>query len=567
MSREYFKYIKNIFSQFKLTKKKWLIPLFLSVLQTISEGIFFALCFPLMNGLTSGTFRPIKIFQYHLSTQWNHSLLFLSFLLIAMVVLKECLRYIKDLYILKATLQIETELFDQIIMALLKKDKSYFETIPLGKITHNIRSGLELSALYEFSLNFIYLFMGIIVILFFCLKISIFGTITLMASIPVFYFINKKINAKIYSKCHTAYIENEFFEQKVSDYFQNIFKFKFSGEEGIVYKQLKKYFLLSQDVKLQKEQLSCLIPPLQQVFIFSIIFLATISLSFYHTQKILVIAGNTLLYLYFLKRLLPALMQISSQSTQMVRYIPSIKTILNLLRAKPKTINKITLSRFNGLKTAIEIKNLSFSHEKLELFKNFSMTLKKGQVTALVGTSGVGKTTLAQLLLGLLPASPRSIFYDGVPLEHHDMTSLRTSFHYLTQKPYFLNTPLVENAQESYSFHEILKILNFDKNRLSEKNIQETMLGEQGSKFSGGELKRLQLALFFQVEKNLFILDEPTANLDDKTAAILWDEIFKLCENKTVLIITHDKSIKNRVGQFVELKKSDQQISPFQQIP
>jgi len=210
---------------------------------------------------------------------------------------------------------------------------------------------------------------------------------------------------------------------------------------------------------------------------------------------------------------------------------------------EPRREGKSTLPPAGGL----SVEHLSFAYEEGQpLLTDISFTLEPGSKTALLGGSGVGKTTLLNLLIGFLPYEKGRILSGGVELKQVDNTHLRQQIGYLDQRPYLFHASIRENiliAKENASEQELRAAtakarLDAFIGRLPAG--YDTLVGENGYKLSAGERQRLALARLFLQDAPLIILDEATQSLDTENRDSLFATLSEWWSNKTVLYVTHD---------------------------
>ena len=194
----------------------------------------------------------------------------------------------------------------------------------------------------------------------------------------------------------------------------------------------------------------------------------------------------------------------------------------------------------------ISIANMSFAYDDVTMpvFLSLDLNIPPGQHVAIIGRSGSGKSTLANLLCGFLKPSNGSILIDGhAPLPPGESASLETV--YVEQNPYVFNRTLRENLTLGVfeaSDEDLSTVLHrVGLSRLLDSLPQglDTLVDEQGMRFSGGERHRIALARTLLAQAYTVILDEPTVGLDPQTESSLFDTVFEVCAEKTLVVITH----------------------------
>ncbi len=221
----------------------------------------------------------------------------------------------------------------------------------------------------------------------------------------------------------------------------------------------------------------------------------------------------------------------------------SIYKILETPIPYHKTIKSLADFNFNE----IIFQNVHFSYEQnsQEALRGISFSIKPKTVTALVGESGSGKTTTINLLLKFLEPTQGNIYFDNQNLNEIERDSWLKHIGWISQNPYLFHTSIRENiliAKEDASETELKKALEFAKLNKFITTLPkglDTIVGERGTRLSGGEAQRVALARAFLKDAPIIILDEPTANLDPATETDLIESINMLTKNKTVIMIAH----------------------------
>ncbi|WP_088043866.1 ABC transporter ATP-binding protein [Bacillus sp. EAC] len=206
-----------------------------------------------------------------------------------------------------------------------------------------------------------------------------------------------------------------------------------------------------------------------------------------------------------------------------------------------------TLPIFENVKGNIDVKNIRFTYpgSTEEVLKDVSFSIKAGQHIGIVGTSGGGKSTLIQLILGLYQPSSGTIFVDDKDLSKHDFQSLRQNIGVVSQETFLLNSTLRQNllyAKPDATEEELnLAVEAADLYELIESLHEgfETIVGERGLKLSGGQRQRVALARAILRHPPVLIFDEATSSLDGETEEKVQSSLEKLIPGRTTITIAH----------------------------
>lgn len=216
------------------------------------------------------------------------------------------------------------------------------------------------------------------------------------------------------------------------------------------------------------------------------------------------------------------------------------------------------------LKDKIEFKNIGFYYEKSNLIlKNVSITVPKGKTVALVGQSGSGKTTIANLLARFYDVSEGEILIDGHNIKNLKLTDYRQLLGMVTQESVLFNDTVYNNilmgnpdATEDEVI-EAAKIANAHEFIIQLQNGYHTNIGDDGNKLSGGQKQRVSIARAVLKNPPIMILDEATSALDTESERYVQDALEKMMENRTSLIIAHRLSTIQKADHIVVMEKGD----------
>ena len=216
------------------------------------------------------------------------------------------------------------------------------------------------------------------------------------------------------------------------------------------------------------------------------------------------------------------------------------------------------------LKGQIVFNDVYFNYtDGREILKNINLEINPGEKVALIGPSGVGKTTLVSLIPRFYDSQSGTIEIDGIDIKTIDIHSLRSQIALVTQEQVLFNTSIRENILFGKPDATQKELLNAAKKahviEFTEKFYEgfETIVGENGTKLSGGQRQRVALARAFLKDAPILILDEPTSHLDNESEKYIHEAIDELVKNRTVIIIAHKQSTLDNVDKIITLENGE----------
>ena len=219
----------------------------------------------------------------------------------------------------------------------------------------------------------------------------------------------------------------------------------------------------------------------------------------------------------------------------------------------PKSVSKINES--------LELKNVSFRYENTDVLSNISFTIEKGKTIALVGKSGSGKSTIADLCARFYDINEGEVCVDGINIKSIKLSDLRHLMGVVSQESILFNDSIYNNIKmgnPSANKEEIIeasKIANAYDFIMQTENTFETNIGEKGDKLSAGQKQRISIARAILKNPNLLILDEATSSLDTESEKLVQDALKKLMKERTTLVIAHRLSTIKDADEIIVLSE------------
>ncbi len=211
------------------------------------------------------------------------------------------------------------------------------------------------------------------------------------------------------------------------------------------------------------------------------------------------------------------------------------------------TIRNNQVSRPLVLEGNIEFRDVDFTypHTGIHALKNFNLNINKGEKIAIVGKTGSGKSTVAQLLLRMYDPQHGDIFYDGISIKDINLQSLRSQVSYVPQDVFLFSDTITGNISFGMKEARLEEIQAAAENAVVRGEIErlpqqyETMIGERGVTLSGGQKQRISIARALMKDHRVVIFDDCLSAVDAKTERSIIDNLYHFLENKTAVVITH----------------------------
>jgi ATP-binding cassette, subfamily C, bacterial len=252
---------------------------------------------------------------------------------------------------------------------------------------------------------------------------------------------------------------------------------------------------------------------------------------------------------------------LQSHYQELARYesaFQSLEQAINAARAAEETT---TGARSPTLNHGVTFRDVSFSYGAKVLLRNASLTIQAGRVTAIVGPSGVGKTTVADLIVGLLRPQSGDISIDNIPITEIDLRQWRRMLGYTPQETILFhdsvlaNVTLEDPALNRDDAEHALRLAGAWEFVSALPEGMDTIVGERGGKLSGGQRQRIALARALVRKPKMLILDEVTAGLDPQTEAEIVTTIRGLKGIVTILVISHQSELVGTADVIYELSE------------
>lgn len=503
----------------------------------------------------------------------------LAYILISMQVLSGILMYGRNISGSIIGVKVEIEYRNKVLKHLLNLDMSYFEEVKIGEtITKLINDtqviGTNMQAIPLAMLSSIVTFIGGIAVIFSLnweMSLIILGIVLVIIFVSILnvqvirrlnYHWRKvytDVNADITDRINTISLikSNATEKNELSRFFEDHEKYYASSKKTITFDSFTRAFLVTLLTGI------------------NIVGLVT---GLIFVDKGLISPATLIAFLLSVNTLIFPVIQSIQFLGNWAKTSTSIIRIDEILKIKTKVKNEKNAVAINDIETDIIFKDVSFKYKEDSpwILENFSYTFEKGKSYAIVGATGVGKSTISKLLLRYYDPQEGDILINNINLKDINLGSYLNHVGYIEQDPQILYGDFTENISYTKQGSSQQEIIEASKKANLHDFIEDlpekykTILGERGVNLSGGQKQRVAIARIFLKNPELLILDEATSALDNIVEKEIQTEFNKLMKGRTSIVIAHRLStIKNvdnilvfeknkglvQVGTFDELKE------------
>ena len=277
-------------------------------------------------------------------------------------------------------------------------------------------------------------------------------------------------------------------------------------------------------------------------------------------QKDFSLSGPAFLtFIAIFTQIINPLKAFSTASYNIRKGAASIERIQNLIMEEQTIKEDPHPIRINSFNHSIELRNVEFSYPNKNILYNINLKINKGQNIALVGSSGSGKSTLVDLIPRFHDATAGEVLIDGVDIKRYALEDLRNLMGIVTQEPILFNDTIKSNislGNTHASDEQIItaaKVANAHSFIEKKEGSYNSIVGDRGSKLSGGEKQRLTIARAVLKNPPILILDEATSSLDTESEKWVQDAINNLMKDRTSIIIAHRLSTVRHADEIIVL--------------
>jgi subfamily B ATP-binding cassette protein MsbA len=268
--------------------------------------------------------------------------------------------------------------------------------------------------------------------------------------------------------------------------------------------------------------------------------------------------GELLSFIVFLGFLVAPIIQMSNIGSQLTEAFAGLDRTEELMNMTPEDDGTVRSTKIGTIRGDVSFENVSFAYEEgKEVLRNINFLAPSGSVTALVGTSGSGKTTIAGLAASFLNPQEGRIMVDGIDLATVSLDSYRSQLGVVLQDDFLFEGTIRENilfprpnATEE-QLQRAVHAAHVDEFTTRFEHGLNTVIGERGVKLSGGQRQRIAIARAILADPRILVLDEATSNLDTESESFIQESLKGLMQGRTTFVIAHRLSTIRQASQIL----------------
>ena len=559
--------MKSFFQFFKILdnsiKYKFLIFIFFIIVNSLLEIISISAFLPIIEIISQNKISDINKFNNFFLEKinlGNSPIVALSLIALSVIILKNLIFILINFWQISFINKVQFSISKKLISNYFSKDFSFFLKKNSSELIRNFTVEINnivkgLGNFFSIVVEILLLIVLVIYLILINPKITIILFLILSLIVLILNFLAyKKIKSWSYIRVD---LTAEYLKILIQTFnsIKEIFVFKKEKEIEDIHNKKKKDAIY---VDKKFSYMNTLPKPVLETLVFSILIFLIIK---FHVSEDFF--SYFALYALVFLRLYPSVNKILINAQAFTYKLVSFDVIKReFSEIEDKKNENLTYLDKNFFKSKINIENISFSYGDKKIINDMSFELNVGNIYGIFGTSGSGKSTFLDLIMGLKNPSLGRIKFDNKEVNNTKYNWLSV-FGYVPQNPYLYDETILKNICFGVRNSEI----NLDKVKdvLKKSNLEtfiktlpdglNTLIGEKGARISGGQMQRISLARALYHDPKVLILDEVTNQLDEETEYQIVEDLIKLKRDKLILFVTHKKDLLKNFDETIEFKK------------
>lgn len=270
-------------------------------------------------------------------------------------------------------------------------------------------------------------------------------------------------------------------------------------------------------------------------------------------------------YFLYINFLIKPISRLTNSIEQIQQGFSGVEKFYNIMTVEPKIVSKIDGVKKDNFIGDVQFKNVGFSYNQNNdeyVLSNFTLNIPSGKKVALVGETGVGKTTVSKLIPRFYDVEEGEVLVDGINVKDYDLYNLREAIGHVQQDVFIFYGSIKENilyGRPNATFEEVVEAAKKARIHdfiMSLENQYDTLTGERGIRLSGGQQQRIAIARLFLKNPKILILDEATSSLDNITENLIQQSFDELSKDKTTIVIAHRLSTIKNSDEIIVIGKN-----------
>ncbi|MCL1469917.1 ABC transporter ATP-binding protein [Argonema antarcticum] len=486
----------------------------------------------------------------------------LSGILAVVFLIQKIMQYGQDSIMAKAALSVALELRKKIYSHLLRLNLSYFETAQTGDLTYRLTEDIDRigEVVNKIFHDFTPCVLQLIVVLGYMIYLNWELTLATFIVAPLMGILIGWFGEQMLKFSRRSQNQISNLSSLLTEVFSGIRLVQGFAAEEYQIQRFAEEAESNRQAKYATEKLKAIQNPVVG-FLYAISVMLLFFLGGWQISIGNLTSAEFVSYIAGVGLLIDPIAHITSNYNDFKQGEASVDRIFELMAIQPKVLENPDAEELPQVTGKVEYRHISFSYDAKPVLENMNLLVSPGELIALVGPSGAGKTTLANLLPRFYDPQIGQIFIDGVDIKNVTLRSLRRQIGIVPQETILFSGTIAQNiafGQADFDLEAVeaaAKIANAHQFITQFSQGYQTWVGERGVNLSGGQRQRIAIARAVLLNPRILILDEATSALDSESEALVQEALERIMKNRTVLIIAHRLATVRRADRILVLEQ------------